>query len=169
LDSLTTIPSAPEVAPQTREYLTSWRRLDARDVCGLESLGALRDIELYGFALVQAAISRFLNGGKMYENILARRALDETEALGSIEPLDCAFFSQNLLLSHVRLAITPASRKFPDASVHATRSRLHVAGKQGCRSVRSSFAMKKSTAFRSVALRAARSRETSFQDVQFEC
>ena len=36
----------------------AWRRrLDARDVSGLETFGAFVDFKLYGFALIQAPVS----------------------------------------------------------------------------------------------------------------
>src|ERR1035438_6989563 len=89
------------------------RRLHARDVSGLEPLGTLGQLEFHGLALIQALVSTFLDRGKMYKYVLAGRALNETIALGPVEPFNCAFFFHNLPLSHGIPEITPASRKFP--------------------------------------------------------
>jgi hypothetical protein len=71
----------------------------AYDVSSLEALGPLGKIELDRFALVQAAVSVFLDRREMNENILARGPLNESVALGPVKPLDCTFLSHNLLLS----------------------------------------------------------------------
>jgi hypothetical protein len=64
----------------------------------LESFRAFQQIELHGLALVQGAVTVFLDCGKMYEHIFPRGALDKTVPLSPIEPLDCAFFSHKFLL-----------------------------------------------------------------------
>jgi hypothetical protein len=64
-------------------------------VGGLEAFGSLGEVELDGFALIQAAISVLLDRRKMYEYILTRGALDESVTFGSVKPLDCPFFSHN--------------------------------------------------------------------------
>jgi hypothetical protein len=43
-------------------------------------------------ALVQAAVTLRLNGRVMHKNILTGLALNEAEALASIEPLYCSLF-----------------------------------------------------------------------------
>jgi len=73
--------------------------LYAHDVSGLEAFGTLGEVELDGLALIQAAVSVFLDGREMHEHIFARRTLDESVALGSVKPLDSTFLSHNLLLS----------------------------------------------------------------------
>src|ERR1019366_10679177 len=61
------------------------RRLDARDVSGLEPLGTRGQFEFHGVALIQALVTAFLDRGKMYKYGLAGRALNETIALGPVE------------------------------------------------------------------------------------
>ena len=82
----------------------------AYDVSSLEALGPLGKIELDRFALVQAAVSVFLDRRKMNENILARGPLNESVALGPVKPLNCTFLSHNLLLSPYIASDTPARR-----------------------------------------------------------
>ena len=123
-----------------RQATLAWRRrLDARDVSGLESFGALIHFELDGFALVQAPVSRLLNRREVHEHILASRALNKTVALGSIEPLHCAFFSHNLLLSHELPEMNSCFAEAFERELTHARRRFHVAGKQGCRSARSFY------------------------------
>ncbi len=75
---------------------SAWRRrLHARDVSGLKPLRAFGYIELHGFALIQAPIARLLDRREVDEHILPGRALNETVPLGSVEPLNCPFFSHN--------------------------------------------------------------------------
>jgi hypothetical protein len=66
---------------------------DARNVGCLEALGAFTKIELDGLSFIQRAVTVFLDGGIMDEDIFPRRALDEAVSFRSVEPLDCAFFS----------------------------------------------------------------------------
>src|SRR5271166_3723039 len=116
------------MARRARQPFAWRRRLDARDVSGLEPLGTLGHIELHGFALIQAPVSRLLDGREMDEHVLPGRALNETVSLGSVEPLDCAFFSHNKLLSHVFLRY-PCFAEVPSATLRGTdERRLHVAG-----------------------------------------
>src|SRR5438067_5088895 len=70
-----------------------WSGLDADNVRGLETFGTLQQIELHRFALVKRAISIFLDGRKMDENVFPGGALNETVAFRSIEPLYCALLS----------------------------------------------------------------------------
>src|SRR4051812_6444405 len=75
------------------------RRLGAHNVCSLEALRSLGEVELDGLALIQAPISVFLDSGEMHKNVLARGPLNEPVALGSVKPLNCTFLSHNPLLS----------------------------------------------------------------------
>ena len=59
------------------------------DVASLRSFGSLFDCELDLLTFLQVAETIALNGGEMDKNVLAAFALDEAEALRSIEPLDC--------------------------------------------------------------------------------
>ncbi len=68
--------------------------LQADNVFRLKALGALGDFKLHRRALLKAAIAFTLNGGEVDENVLSRRALDETVALAGVEPLHCSLFSQ---------------------------------------------------------------------------
>jgi hypothetical protein len=63
------------------------RRLGERHVRGLQTLGALLDVELDRGALSQAAEAIALNRGKMDEDVLSALSGDEAEALGVVEPL----------------------------------------------------------------------------------
>jgi hypothetical protein len=62
-------------------------------VDGLQALGALLHVELDFRPLLETAISVTLNSRKMDEYILTARALDESETLCIIEPLNCALLS----------------------------------------------------------------------------
>jgi hypothetical protein len=68
--------------------------LEAGDVRCLQALGALGHFELNGLAVVQGLITVRLNGGEVNENIFARLALNESESLAGIEPLNSSLFSQ---------------------------------------------------------------------------
>ena len=63
------------------------------DVAGLGSFGSLFNIELDLLTFHQVAVAIALNGGEMDEYVLAAWALDETEALVTIEPLDSTSYS----------------------------------------------------------------------------
>jgi hypothetical protein len=97
------------------------RRLHARDVSGLEPFRALSKFELDGFALIQTPISAFLDSREMHKYIFARRALNETITLGSVEPFDCSFFLHTLLLSHVLPEISPCLAEVPSATLRHDR------------------------------------------------
>jgi hypothetical protein len=71
----------------------------ADDVARLEPLGALQQIELHGFALIQRTITILLNRGEMNEDILPSGPLDKSVSLGPVEPLYCTLLSHNELLS----------------------------------------------------------------------
>ena len=63
------------------------------DVAGLRSFGSLLNIELDLLTFRQVAETIALNGGEMDENVLATFALDEAEALVTVEPLNCTDYS----------------------------------------------------------------------------
>src|ERR1039458_8090434 len=86
--------------------------LHALHVSGLEAFRSLGEVEFHCLALVQAPVSVLLDSREMYEDILARRSLDESVSFGSVKPLDCTFLSHNLLLSPDDLGIIPAARTF---------------------------------------------------------
>src|SRR5208282_5099836 len=69
------------------------RGLGADDVGRLEAFGALEQIKLHGFTLVQGAVAVLLDGGEVHEYIFPRGALDKSIALRPVEPLDCTFLS----------------------------------------------------------------------------
>jgi hypothetical protein len=81
----------------------------ADDIGRLEPLRSLQQIELYGFALIQRAVSILLYGRKMDEYVLSRGALDETITLGPVEPLYCTFLSHKGLLSTLLCGLIPRS------------------------------------------------------------
>ena len=134
--------------PKAKAALTGWasvsrRRLGAHNVCCLESLRSLGEVELDGLALIQAPVSILLDSGEMHKNVLARGPLNEPVTLGSVKPLHSTFLSHNPLLSTTYLEY-PASRTFPfprPDKRHArtqpdnlgSGKRLYVAGKQGLR------------------------------------
>ena len=76
-------------------YLSS----GADDVTRLEPLGALQQIELHGFALVQRAVPILLDGGEMNEDIFPCGPLDKTISFSPVKPLYCTLLSHNKLLS----------------------------------------------------------------------
>ncbi len=59
---------------------------DLADVRRLLPLGAIHDFELHLLALAQGAEARALNGGIMYEDIIAIGTLNEPIALRVIKP-----------------------------------------------------------------------------------
>ena len=67
--------------------------VDHGHVAGLRSLGSLFDIELDLLTFGQVAETIALDGGEMDENVLAAFALDEAEALVTVEPLDRTDYS----------------------------------------------------------------------------
>jgi hypothetical protein len=81
----------------------------ASDVGGAEAFGTLRTLELDSFAFVQRPVAGILNGGKVNEDILAARSLDESVALGSIEPLhNTMLFHWNSLVVLRPMFVPPA-------------------------------------------------------------
>src|SRR5208282_2030954 len=74
---------------------TGWRSLcRAHNVAGLEAFRPFQQVKLDGLAFIQRSVSVLLDGGEMYEDILARGALDESITLRPVEPL------HSTLLSH---------------------------------------------------------------------
>ncbi len=67
--------------------------LCANYVGRLEALGALEQVKLHGFTLVQGAVAVLLDCGEVHEYIFPRGALDESISLRPVEPLDCTFLS----------------------------------------------------------------------------
>ena len=65
----------------------AWSRLETSDVRRLKALGAFEQIELYGFAFVERAISILLDRREMDEDVLASGALDKSVTLCSVKPL----------------------------------------------------------------------------------
>ena len=59
---------------------------DLADVRRLLALGAIHDLEFHLLSLTQRAESRALNGGIMYEDIIAIRTFDEPVTLCVIKP-----------------------------------------------------------------------------------
>jgi hypothetical protein len=67
-------------------------QLDRFYVFCLKAFRALRDIELYSLAFLQAAEAARLNRREMDENIFAILAADEAKAFGVVKPLYCSCF-----------------------------------------------------------------------------
>ena len=67
--------------------------LQAGDVRCLQALRAGGNFKLNRLAFVQRFVPFRLNRGEVDEDVLAGLALDESESLAGIEPLDCSLFS----------------------------------------------------------------------------
>lgn len=80
-------------APQNRGAPFLCQLIAQRDVAGLRSLGSLFDIELDLLAFHQVAEAIALDGGEVDEDVLSAFALDEAEALVTVEPLDRTDYS----------------------------------------------------------------------------
>jgi len=76
----------------------------------LKSLGAFKQIELDGLALVQRAIPVLLDGGEMHEHVLSRGALDEPIPLRPVEPL------HSTLLSHKETPFASLAENYSSVS-----------------------------------------------------
>ena len=79
--------------------------LDAFDVLGLPALGAFDHVKLYLLTFLQTAEAAGLNGGEMYEYILAVLAADESIALGVVKPLHCSCFHDGAISFFVDVAL----------------------------------------------------------------
>lgn len=66
---------------------------DADYVGRLEALGALQQVKLHRFALVERAIAVFLNSGKMHKYVFSGGALDKAISFRPVKPLDCPLLS----------------------------------------------------------------------------
>ena len=71
-------------------------RLEADYVCGLEALRPAGHFEFNRLSFIERLVPIRLDGGKVYEDVLARLALDESITLAGVEPLDCSLFSHFL-------------------------------------------------------------------------
>jgi hypothetical protein len=91
--------------PPAREGLEVLARLSASDVLCLETFGALDAFKLNGLALIQGAISVFLDHRVMDEYVLACAALNESVTFCAVKPLNCSLFSHNVLLSPLSQAL----------------------------------------------------------------
>src|ERR1051326_5490279 len=65
----------------------------------LQALGSLDDVELNRLPFFQAAEAFVLNGGVVYEHVLAILPADETIPFGVIEPLHCSLFHGGAFLT----------------------------------------------------------------------
>src|SRR5882757_513241 len=74
------------------ESLSHLYRLEACDILCLKALRALLYFEFHRLAFIQGLVPIHLNGGEVDENIFPGLALDEPEALRSVEPLHCSLF-----------------------------------------------------------------------------
>ena len=73
------------------DFIWHWVGLaDDGDVAGLRTLGSLLDLELNLLAFFQVLETFALNGGEVDEDIRAAFASEESVALASVEPFDCA-------------------------------------------------------------------------------
>jgi len=68
-------------------------RLEASDVRRLQAFRSASDLEFNRLTLVERLVPFGLNGRKVYENILAGLALNESESLTGVEPFHCSLFS----------------------------------------------------------------------------
>ena len=76
--------------------LTGWR-LENLHALGLKTLGSLGDAELNRLTFLQRAETARLDGGEMYEYILAGLTGDETKTFSVVEPLHCTLFHLYIL------------------------------------------------------------------------
>jgi len=67
----------------------------ARNLYGIQSLGALLQLKLHRFSFIQGTVAIRLDGGKMHKHIFASRPLNETVTFSSVKPLDDALFFQS--------------------------------------------------------------------------
>src|SRR4029078_9155899 len=88
----------------------------AGHVTGLPTLGPIDDFELNRLALFKRAETGALNRRVMNEHIAAAFALDETVALGVVEPLDLACNTHRslpvLLVAGSHLSVLPLAHRW---------------------------------------------------------
>jgi len=90
--------AANEIANAARFEWTRKGLNDAGHIGGAKTLGTLLTNELDRFPFVQSLIAVLLDRGEMDEHVFAAGALNKTETLCPIEPLDYAFTNALLLL-----------------------------------------------------------------------
>ena len=78
--------------PADSEHPVVAGQLDRSYVFCLKALRALRDIELYGLAFLQAAEAACLNRREMHEDVFAILTADEAKAFSVVKPLYCSCF-----------------------------------------------------------------------------
>ena len=76
-------------------------RLKSLDVLRLPALRAFRHLELNGLTLLQTAKAACLNGGEVYEYILAVLAADKTIPFRVVKPLYCSLFQLMFLFLYL--------------------------------------------------------------------
>jgi hypothetical protein len=81
--------------------------LEAYDALRLQAFGALADFKFDRLALVQIAVSIALDGRVVYEHVLARLALDESESLAGVEPLHSSLFFAHFCFLYFTLSYLP--------------------------------------------------------------
>ena len=84
---------------------SGWICLQNLDVLRLPALRAFLYIELNRLSFLKAAESLRLDGGVMYEYILAVLAADETKAFGVVKPLYSSLLHCVLLSSLLNFAV----------------------------------------------------------------
>jgi hypothetical protein len=87
------------------------KNLQDYDVSSLQTLGALLDGELHLLAFLQVLESIAADGGEVDEDIRTAFALDEPEALGSVEPFNRTDYTIRhfCLLSKIKNKVTQSS------------------------------------------------------------
>jgi hypothetical protein len=98
--------------------------LGAFDVLCLPALRAFDHVKLYLLSFLKAAEAVRLDGGEMYEYILAVLAADKSIALSVVKPLHCSCFHVDAMFLFVDVAL-----KLSDSS--AGRSRAGLSGDTG--------------------------------------
>src|SRR5579862_3025055 len=84
-------------------------RLEAGNVCCLQTLGPASDFKFNRLAFVQRFVTLSLDGGEVHEDVFAGLALDESEALAGVEPLDSSLFFHGCFLFFVDLFVASRS------------------------------------------------------------
>ena len=59
------------------------------------ALGALQELELNCFTLIQGSVTVFLDRGEMDEHILSGGTLNESISFRTVEPLNCTLLSHS--------------------------------------------------------------------------
>src|SRR5262249_24095512 len=82
------------------------------------ALGALQELELNCFTLIQGSVTVFLDSGEMDEHILSGGTLNESISFCTVEPLNCT------LLSHSRNSFRLSQNEISPVFTHRERERL---------------------------------------------